>query len=198
MAEKIDKSDKLSEINNVIDESTAPYYDDTYKPWQTKEQLRVWLEVEWTTWDPRIETHTHDWTENNWVKISYNNLIDTPDDKYYQKKHTEWAGAYGAWSFTITTWFRPKRIEIRAARKNAEWTSIWTVVVDETESIKNWCAFVDWSFTNVWDITEAYCINIKSTSLFTPWWVTNITDTWFVIYIQNNNWSFNALITAEW
>ena len=41
----IDKSDKLSKIDNVLREDEKPYFTDVYEPWQIKEQLRPWLEV---------------------------------------------------------------------------------------------------------------------------------------------------------
>ena len=42
---ELEKSDKLSEVNTVIDEKTKPYFTDVFSPWETKEQLRIGKEV---------------------------------------------------------------------------------------------------------------------------------------------------------
>ena len=44
----LDKNDKITEIETVINEKIEPYYTDIYSPWETKEQLRIWKEVTWT------------------------------------------------------------------------------------------------------------------------------------------------------
>ena len=76
----IDKNDKLTDTNTVVDESTTPYFTDVYTPWETKEQLNIWDEVAkpWVfTWN--IDTATISVTTDN----IYNLSVANPDWKIF-------------------------------------------------------------------------------------------------------------------
>lgn len=99
MAEDINKDDKLTNIKTVVDESSTPYFTDVYSPWETKEQLKVWEEVE----SPSVFTGTIDTslvatTTDN----IYNLSVPNPDWKIFSIWIT-WAGEYKQNTFKI--WF---------------------------------------------------------------------------------------------
>jgi len=146
-------------------------------------------------------THNHDWTTNNWVKIDYNDLENKPtiyEPKYFQSYDTRLAWTFSSWTFTVTCWFRPKKIEIKANRVwDREWASIWTCIVDESWDIQNWCIFLDWDYSNIWRTSETTTILIKQTAYSSYWVITSITDTWFTISVSNT-WTFYAIITVTW
>ena len=95
----IDKNDKLTDVKTVLDESSEPYFTDVYSPWETKEQLKVWEEVE----SPSIFTGTID---TSLVASStdnvYNLSVPNPDWKILSIWIT-WAGEYNQKTFKI--WF---------------------------------------------------------------------------------------------
>lgn len=87
MAEKIDKDDKLTDSNTIINEQDNNYYSDIYTPWETKEQLVIWWEVQtpWVfTWE--IDTSTITTTTDN----IYNLSVDNPDGKIFSIRIAWW------------------------------------------------------------------------------------------------------------
>jgi len=169
----IDKNDKLSEVNNTLNESEEPYYNSVYQPWQIKEQLTPWLEVKKENTTPYAPS-------------------------WFQDNDTTWVSAYSWWNFTITTWFRPSRIDIKATRPPSnEWASTWTAIIDADWNIENWCIYLDWSFTNVWKTDWSAIWLIKQATSFTTLSVTAVSDTGFTLNVSNNNWRFDTIITAQ-
>lgn len=182
-----------------IKEPWNSYYSDVYSPWETKEQLRLGREVKW---ENTVINHTHDWTAGQGGQISYNNLTNLPalyTPKYYQVNDTRWNWWFTAGNFTVTVWFRPKRIDLKAhtAFPN-DWMSVGTAIVDVNGNIVNWCIFLDASYTWVFDTSASSIWIIKSSSSSTAITVTAISDTWFTVNVNNNTWSFNATFTVEW
>lgn len=150
-----------------------------------------------------IQRHSHSWLWWDWERIDYNSLKNLPETntiKYYHDfDNTTWTWAYSGWSFIITTWFRPKRIDILATRDSSnEWASMWTCIIDDEWNIKQSCMYLDWSFTNVWSSSWTEIWIIKQTAQLTALFVTAVSDTWFTLGVNNNNWTFNAAITVQW
>lgn len=118
---------------------------------------------------------------------------------YWQDYDNTWAWAYSAWTFNYTIWFKPRLILVKWTHSSDnEWLFNWSAVINEDGSIEQWCTYQDWSFWSVhrtvWDSVWV----IKASSLSTVLTITNVTDTWFWIYVNNNNWNFHAVITAIW
>lgn len=131
------KSDKLSEVDNVIDEQIEPYYTDVYNPWQIKEQLRIWEEVE-NTATGGIKT------------IVFERLASA-----------------GTWETDITWfWFQPTNYRIEAYKKHptGSWTvsDAWsTWIIDSDDNIYSlahwWWSVYDYKATligRVYDWTD--------------------------------------------
>ena len=77
--------DNKNEWFNEIKENELNYYTDIYSPWQTKQRLKIWREVEGNTnlWTPYVWYFTSTWTwllsVTTWFKPSlvtftYNNV----------------------------------------------------------------------------------------------------------------------------
>lgn len=148
-----------------------------------------------------INNHWHSGLWWDWQKIKYSDIVWVPTDtvSYYQVNDTTWTVWYTAWNFTITCWFRPKKIIILATWDSWQpWASEWLAIVDTAGAIHNWCKYNDWSYTNSSLISASNIIYIKNASNSTIWTVTAISDTWFTLNINNTNWNFNTLITVEW
>jgi hypothetical protein len=147
------------------------------------------------------QRHSHSWRWWDGEKIDYNNLKNLPDldtVKYFQDNDTTWTGVYSGGDFVITTWFRPKRIDIKAARDSSnEWVSTWTAIVNADGSIENGCIYLDGSFTNVWQLDWTVIWIIKQSSSSTVFFVKSVSDTWFTLNVNNNNWTFDTVITAQ-
>ena len=148
------------------------------------------------------QRHSHSGRGWDGEKIDYNNLKNLPDldtVKYFQDHDTRWTGAYSGWDFVVTTWFRPKRIDIKASRDSTnEWVSTWTSIINSDGSIENGCIYIDGSFTNVWQLDWTVIWVIKQSSSSTVFFVKSVSDTWFTLNVNNNNWTFEAIITAQW
>ena len=148
------------------------------------------------------QRHSHSWRGWDGEKIDYNNLKNLPElaaVKYFQDNDTRWTWAYSAGTFVVTTWFRPKRIDIKSSiDANNEWAFTWTAIINDDWSIENWCIYVDGSFTNQWRTSWTQIWVIKASSLSTTIIVTAVSDTWFTVTLNNNNWSFDTIITVQW
>lgn len=149
-----------------------------------------------------VQRHKHTGRGWDWEKISYNDLVDKPslsNVSYFQDNDTRWTWAYSWWDFTVTTWFRPKRIDIKWSYEwNNEWAFVWTAYINDSWTIEQWCIYVDWSFANQWRTTGTEIWIIKASSLLTSLTVTAVSDTWFTLNVDNNNWNFNTIITVQW
>ena len=149
-----------------------------------------------------VTNHKHSWLWGDAEKIDYNDLKNRPATSQiqrYQVNDTRWTGVYSAWDFTVTTWFRPRKIELRASNALTErWVSTWTAVIADDWSIENWCIYMDWSFNNIWGTHASRIWLIKQSTNTTSMQVTSVTDTGFVMNIDANNWRFNAIFTVEW
>lgn len=77
----LDTSDKLTEINTTLDESSSPYYTDMYNAWETKEQLQVWFEVA----KPKTASGTIDTSDSTLTKLDniYTLSVANPDWKIF-------------------------------------------------------------------------------------------------------------------
>ena len=131
------------------------------------------------------------------AKTSIKN-INGADVKFYQDDTDIFEWAFDPGDFTITVWFRPKRIDIKSVIDwNNEWASLGTVIINEDNELKNWCIYVDWSFTNQWRSNNDKSIVIQWSSVQLTAFVSSITSTWFVITVDNNNWRFTPIFTVE-
>ncbi len=148
------------------------------------------------------QRHSHSWRWWDWEKIDYKNLKNLPDlsaVKYFQDNDTRWTWAYTAWDFTVTSWFPPKRIDIKSSFEwNNEWASIWTAIINDDWTIENGCIFVDWSFTTQWRTQNWIIWAIKAWASSTVFEVTAVSSTGFTLNVNNNNWPFNTIITVQW
>ena len=59
----LDTNDKLTDINTTVDETISPYFSDVFSPWETKEQLEIWLEVK----NPGLWTKTFTTVSSFWL-----------------------------------------------------------------------------------------------------------------------------------
>ena len=83
----------------VIKQKDLDYYTDVFSPWQTKQKLKLWREVEWSAW----------WGWNYYM--AYGTQSTTPSIT------------------TFVVGFEPKIIKITASLNSASWNwtiSIWT------------------------------------------------------------------------
>ena len=87
--------DNKNEWFNEIKESELNYYTDVYSPWQTKQRLKIWREVEGGTnlWTPYVGSFTITATWN----ISITWIWFTPSYVRFDLVHNN---GFGSWNMT--------------------------------------------------------------------------------------------------
>lgn len=154
---------------DIVKQSPLDYYTDIYNPWQTKERLRVWIEVEWSTqtiskycfatlstnevcvsWTSKtLSLNTFD-TNDTWMSATNNRVTITEDGLYKV-----------SWSVTFAT--NSSGVREILVRKN--WTT--NTNLEYQPNAISWantsCVF-DRSFNLVaWDYIEVRAYQ-------TSWW----------------------------
>lgn len=161
------KSDTLKETSNVIDESTPSYYSDVYSPWETKEQLRIWFEVEWSVWNSEVYVLQQNITTTTSIKIN--------------KKITNWVKitAYVNWNWNGFT---------QSIYNKSTWYATWI-------SIAYTWAYVPW-VTDLNDNTQVLRLFQFDSSNVIRARIENITWSWFDLnfYMVNYTWYVTVIL----
>lgn len=159
-------------VDQIIQESTNPYYTDIFSPWETKEQLRIWKEVKdykpnnkyclstwWTTtlsywWSAVIWITTYTWNDT-WMQTWSNRITITQ-----------------TWVYTIFAWWYWNSSacwEDMQTRLVSNWSTIlaWEKRAnDSSYTIKTTISW--WWLLTVWDYIEYQWVhNCWSSRTFT-------------------------------
>jgi len=170
----MEKSDKLDEWTSIIKEDSNTYYDNTYLPWETKEQLRVWKEVIWSSWGnvyattiQQNITSTTSITITCWFTPTYIKL--------------DWVENWNPWSSSNTLY---TMFDWRAIWSNLDWAYNWTYIVPTTADLNSTATALKLDEYNTAN-------NIRAR-------IENITSTWFDInfYEVEYSWYVTVIITC--
>lgn len=168
----MDKSDKLEVWNTIIDEKSKTYYDNTYLPWETKEQLELWKQVLWSTTSGKKIVIQQNITATWIVPISTGFEIT-------------WVTAYAFNNWN--SWWKSTTVYNKST-----WYSIW---------VSEWYSF-NWSYviSNISDINSnnsALRIPEYNTSKNIRARIENITSSWFDLNIYEVWYSWYVTIILD-
>lgn len=170
----------------VLKEKPLDYYSDVFSPWQTKQKLKIWREVEWidipvtSTIKYCLATMSADETTTSWTaKTLTLNTFDTNDT---------WMSVT-SWRITITQdWLYCLTWAVTFA-SNASWAR-------EVLLRKNWTSHTDLHYTVSWiswDLTSCVFTRylnyvvwdyIEVRAYQTSWWSLNVTSNTQKTFVQ--------------
>lgn len=82
----------------VLKEKPLDYYSDVFSPWQTKQKLKIWREVEWSVWQFKLGSFTITATGN----ISITWVWFKPKLVKFSVGNHLWSVSWWIWSITET------------------------------------------------------------------------------------------------
>lgn len=147
-----------------IKQDSLNYYTDTFEPWQTKQRLKIWREVEWSDWNSKtlyftftawtalwVQSYTGFWFTPTWYIIKAW-LLDTASgfcaSECFRFWTTQWGWLSYTWTYSNTT-----------TRVLAVYNSAWTLNTRANHSafLSDWISldFINNS-NNVWLLITAF------------------------------------------
>ena len=193
----MDNTDKLKDIDYTMDETTTDYYSDIYSPWETKEQLKVWDEVEqsiYKTW----EFDTADATITKTSNV-YNFYIPNPDGKIISLELAAWWDT-DVHTFGIGFFWSSSTAYLTLESEMQDW--LWVEYIVTYLSAWNFSVErADKTEFGLSDVNRARVINIDDTSILSDTTIT-IDGVDFVLSWNANNLAartdFESQLTANW
>lgn len=170
---------------NEIEQKPIDYYSDIYNPWQTKERLRVWIEVEWTIWETSTSKYcfatlsTNESTTSATSKTLTLNTFDTNDT---------WMSAT-SWRITITEdWIYNVNWAITFASNTSWWRTIfirknWTTNTELTfQTNQSWWFYTTCVFNRYFNLVVWDYIEIRAYQ--NSWWNLDVLSSSQLTYVQ--------------
>ena len=184
----------------TLTEETSDYWK-SYEYWQIKEKLTPWIEVKKTdSSDPRIDTHKHDWTTDNWVKIDYTDLASQPT--IMPTTHTHSWGA--DWSKVSYTDLDDKPTIMPATHTHSWWTDWSKVSYDDLDDKPaRWNLFISrdltwWTTYSAWTFKVVTWFKPREIHIEASRYGTNDNVVSFWDCVINNAWTKTQIITYYW
>lgn len=92
----------------VLKEKPLDYYSDVFSPWQTKQKLKIWREVEWNVWWWQVKTLIFNRLASVWTWVqSFTGFWFTPTSYTIQATRTDitttWYPCFSDWAYDWTT-----------------------------------------------------------------------------------------------
>lgn len=181
----MEKDDKVQDIGIVsIDESFAPYYTDTFKPWETKEQLELGREVRNNspTYPPTITCWVYTTTattfaQNTLLSIPFNQeRYDTAsmhDNTTNNSRITVPSAWYYLITGTVTFWVN------------------WAGTTASVQLLRNWSTTYDFNRINANPNSGEFCFKICTQ-------VECAANDYLELYIYNDFGGNVTLSTSVW
>lgn len=168
----------------VLKEKPLDYYSDVFSPWQTKQKLKIWREVEWNVWWWQIiycfATLSTDETTTSWTSKTLTlNTFDTNDSWMSVTNSRITITQAGLYSVSGAVTYASNATGTREILIRKNWTTNTNMHYQASQSAWDLtsCVFNRYFNFVAWDYIE---IRVYQTS----WWNLNVTSNSQRTFIQ--------------